>query len=63
MNTIHTVIITTDFSEPAVSAAEYGAAFARHLGADNIVLYHSYSPLPVATEIPVPEPGNGSACG
>src|SRR5690606_24681428 len=52
---METIIITTDFSEPAMNAARYAAGLAKALGVPKIVLYHSYDDAPAATDIPVAE--------
>jgi len=52
---METIIITTDFSEPAMNAARYATGLAKALGVPKIVLYHSYDNAPAATDIPVAE--------
>jgi len=51
---MNTIIITTDFSEPAMNAARYAAGLAEAVGISRMVLYHSYY-VPVATDVPVVE--------
>lgn len=45
------ILVLTDFSDAAVNAARYAAAFATRVEAGNIIIYHSTS-LPLATDIP-----------
>jgi nucleotide-binding universal stress UspA family protein len=49
------IIVTTDFSETASNAALYAADIGVALGAESIILYHSYHQAPTAIEIPIPE--------
>ncbi|MBD1421665.1 universal stress protein [Sphingobacterium chuzhouense] len=50
-----TIIITTDFSEAAMTATRYAAGLAKSIGISRILLYHSYDNAPTATDIPVAE--------
>ncbi|MFD1770352.1 universal stress protein [Sphingobacterium suaedae] len=50
-----TILILTDFSETALHAATYAADLGKQIGAERLIIYHSYGQVPVATDIPVPE--------
>jgi len=52
---METIIVATDFSDPAGNAARYAAKLAAAVGVSRIVLYHSYDVASVGTEIPVAE--------
>ena len=45
------ILVLTDFSDSAINAARYAAAFAARVKAHNIIIYHSTS-VPLATDIP-----------
>jgi len=45
-----TILIPTDFSEDAKHACKYGAALAKDMKAEKIILYNAYS-LPIASEM------------
>lgn len=47
---METIIIATDFSEPAYNAAKYASEFCAQLGTERIILYHSYGESPVVTD-------------
>ncbi|MGX5691310.1 universal stress protein [Arcticibacter tournemirensis] len=51
-----TILILTDFSDPSLNAARYAAGLSSELNTSRIILYHSFLPLPMATELPVPPP-------
>ncbi|MGK6349686.1 universal stress protein [Parapedobacter sp. DT-150] len=55
---MQTIIVAADFSESSVIAAQYAASLSDQLGIETIILYHSYDNVPVATEIPMPEPSD-----
>ncbi len=54
-NCMQTIIVTTDFSEPSLNAAKFAAALAGPLGADRIVLYHSYGNALAGSKVPATE--------
>ncbi len=51
-----TILILTDFSDPSLNAARYAAGLSSELPVTRIILYHSFQPLPMATELPVSPP-------
>ena len=46
---MRTILIPTDFSDTAKNAARYGLEFAKHVGAEKIILYNGYS-MPISTD-------------
>lgn len=58
---METIIITSDFSDPARNAAQYGASLAKELGVRTIVLYHAYDLAPIGTHMSVPKPDSSAA--
>jgi nucleotide-binding universal stress UspA family protein len=53
-----TIIVCTDYSEPAGNATRYAAQLAQHTGATTLVLYHSFFlPIPISeTPVALPAP-------
>jgi len=49
---METILIATDFSQPATNAAQYAAQLAAQLKASYLVLYHAYKLSPVSRETP-----------
>jgi nucleotide-binding universal stress UspA family protein len=49
--TLKNILVLTDFSDAAVNAARYAAAFAARIEARNMIIYHSTS-LPIVTDVP-----------
>lgn len=49
---METILIATDFSQPATNAAQYAAQLGAQLKAGYLVLYHAYKLSPVSRETP-----------
>lgn len=52
MTVMETILIATDFSQPATNAVQYAAQLGAQLKASYLVLYHAYKLSPVSRETP-----------
>ncbi|QNL52004.1 universal stress protein [Olivibacter sp. SDN3] len=49
---MESILIATDFSKSANNAAEYAARLGEQLSVKNLILYHSYEPVPQSVRVP-----------
>lgn len=52
---MNTILVTTDFSTAALNAAKYAIGLANALGANQLIIYHSYDITPVVADVPTLE--------